>query len=444
MSTSRGDTGRQPVRAVAARQLAKVRSGKASLADAIPEGDALLPDSRDRALMRLIVYQTVRTIYRREAALAVLLERPLPPAAHEVEALLLLALTQLDEGIDGDYAVIDASVQAARALGQPKFAGLVNALLRRAQRQGKGLYQELSMTAQVRFDHPQWMIERFSGDWPSRYESILTANNARAPTWLRVNRARGTRSALQATWAQAGIEAIAHDHLPDALMVNEVGDVTALPGWVEGMFSVQDLAAQAAVELLDVRPGMRVLDACAAPGGKLAHIAERHPELALLLGLDRDGRRLERTRKGMLRLGLQPMLKQADAADTDSWWRGALFDRVLIDAPCSGTGVIRRHPDIRLLRRDSDILPLARQQSRLLDALWPLLAPGAKLVYATCSVLKDENQRQIDAFLSRWPDAHAVEPSLPWFGTMAGVGRQNLPGDGDADGFFYAVLCKPR
>lgn len=427
---------------MAARLLANVRSAKSSLSEAIPEADTQLSDPRDRALLRLLIFQTLRSIYRRSAALKALLERPLPPAAREVEALLLLGLTQLDEKIDADYAVIDASVEAARALGKPQYSGLVNAVLRRAQRDGNALYAETQNRLETQFDHPQWLIERLQHDWPEDYQSTLTANNLRAPTWLRCNRSRCSSEALVQTLAEAGLEARSHPMLPDAVEVLGAGDVTGLPGWESGDFSVQDLAAQLAVELLELRPGLRVLDACAAPGGKLAHIAEREPKLGYLLGLDSDGKRVERTREALKRLGILPVLKQADAAQPSIWWNGLLFDRILIDAPCSGTGVIRRHPDIRLLRRASDIAAMAQQQSLLLDALWPLLRPGGRLVYATCSVLKDENQHQIASFMARTPDARATPVPAPWFGREAGVGRQNLPGVGDADGFYYAVLDK--
>ncbi len=431
-----------PVRALAARLLANVRSAKSSLSEAIPDADTRLSDPRDRALLRLLIFQTLRTIYRRTAALKSLLERPLPPAAREVEALLLLGLTQLDEKIDADYAVIDASVEAARALGKPQYSGLVNAVLRRAQRDGSALYADMQNQLETAFDHPQWLIDALRRDWPEDYQPILAANNLRGSTWLRCNRRRCTSEALIQSLADSGFEARLHQMLPDAIEVFGAGDVTGLPGWESGNFSVQDLAAQLAVELLELRPGLRVLDACAAPGGKLAHMAEREPDLGYLLGLDSDGKRVERTREALRRLGIQPVLKQADAAQPSTWWNGLRFDRILIDAPCSGTGVIRRHPDIRLLRRGSDIAAMVQQQSLLLDALWPLLQPGGRLVYATCSVLKDENQQQISAFLARSHDALATPVPAPWFGREAGVGRQNLPGVGDADGFFYAVLEK--
>lgn len=429
-----------PPRAIAARMLARILRGKGSLNDSLPEADRLLTDPRDRGLVRVLLYAALRSFYRRCAALQCLLKRPLPASAVEVEALLLLGLTQLDEAIDTDYAVIDTSVNAVRALGQPQFSSLVNAVLRSAQREGKNLYRQIPERDSIRFNHPDWLIAKLRADWSYQAEAILDANNLPATLWLRVNRQRTTRDALLARLREVKFAADPHPYLSDAIKLEGAGDVTQIPGWEEGWFSVQDIAAQLAVELLDLKPELSVLDACSAPGGKLAHIAEREPGLSLLIGLDSDGKRVERTRSALSRLGLNPKLKHADAAEPQQWWQGQVFDRILIDAPCTGTGVIRRHADIRLLRRESDVEALCKQQTRLLEALWPLLAPQAKLVYVTCSVLKDENEFQIAAFLQRHKDARANASVPEWFGQASGHGRQNFPGKGDADGFFYAVL----
>lgn len=429
-----------PLRAVAARLLSRLQHGEGSLSDGLPEADAVIADSRDRALLRLMLYETLRSFYRRKSALASLLQRPLAASAREVEALLLLGLTQLDLGIDVDYAVVDSTVEATRALGQPQLAGLVNAILRRALREATALRSAALQSEACRFDHPQWLIDRLRIDWGAKADLILDANNAQPPLWIRVNTARYSRDALQLALRDASLECIQHPHLADALSVTGHGDVLRFPGWQEGWFSVQDAAAQAAVEMLDLKPGLRVLDACAAPGGKLAHIAEREPGLRQLLGLDNDAKRIVQTRESLARLGLAPELMVADASNVSMWWQGELFDRILLDAPCSGTGVIRRHPDIRLLRRDSDVAELVDKQRALLAALWPLLTPGGRLVYSTCSVLKDENEHQIAAFLSNHPDAFLRPNGPEWFGEPGQFGWQNLPGQGDADGFYYAVL----
>lgn len=428
-----------PIRAIAAQALAQLRRGGASLTELLADADGVVADARDRAQLRAILYASLRGIYRYEALLAQLLTRPLPQRHDAVSALLINGLAQLELGIDAPYAVVDASVTAARALGETNLAGLVNAVLRRFQREREALVAALPQTPEVTHNHPAWMICRFERDWPQDAGALCAANNAPAPTWLRVNRRRSARDALLALLAAHGISASAHPQLTDALRVEHGIDVTQLGGFAEGEFSVQDGAAQLAVDLLDLQAGQHVLDACCAPGGKLAHIAEREPGLASLVGVDIDAARIERTRTGLVRLQLQAELFAADLRQHTAISRRR-FDRILLDAPCSGTGVIRRHPDIRLLRRDADIAALMRTQAELLDALWPLLAPGGRLVYATCSVLADENDGQVAAFLERRRDAVALDAVPAWFGRAQRHGRQNLAGEGGLDGFFYAVL----
>lgn len=430
-----------PIRAVAAQILATLRRGGASLTDLLADADTRIDDARDRAQLRAILYASLRGIFRYEALLRALLAKPLPKRHESVEALLINGLAQLELGIDAAYAVVDASVTAARALGETNLAGLVNAVLRRFQRERVALIAALPVTPEIAHNHPAWMIRRFERDWGEAALAIFAANNAPAPTWLRVNRRRRSRDELQALLAAHGIAASLHPHLPDAVRVDHGLDVTQLPGFAEGEFSVQDGAAQVAVEVLDLQPGLHVLDACCAPGGKLAHIAEREPALASLVGVDIDAARIERTRSGLARLHLEAELFAADLRQHTAISRRR-FDRILLDAPCSGTGVIRRHPDIRLLRRESDIAALLKTQAELLDALWPLLAPGGRLVYATCSVLADENDAQVAAFLERRRDALALDVVPEWFGRAQPHGRQNLVGDNGFDGFHYAVLAR--
>lgn len=429
-----------PIRAVAAQTLAHLRRGGASLTDLLAEADTHIDDARDRAQLRAILYASLRGIFRYEALLRALLAKPLPKRHDAVEALLINGLAQLELGIDAAYAVVDASVTAARALGETNLAGLVNAVLRRFQREREALVAALPNSPEIAHNHPAWMIRRFEHDWGAAARLLFTSNNAAAPTWLRVNRRRRQRDELLSLLAAHGIEAAAHPHLPDALRVDHGLDVTQLHGFAGGEFSVQDGAAQLAVELLDLKPGQHVLDACCAPGGKLAHMAERESDLASLVGVDIDAARIERTRSGLARLQIEAELFAADLRQHTAISRRR-FDRILLDAPCSGTGVIRRHPDIRLLRRDSDIAALRKTQAELLDALWPLLAPGGRLVYATCSVLADENDGQVAAFLERRRDAQALAVVPSWFGRAQAHGRQNLAGDDGFDGFYYAVLA---
>ncbi|HWT16808.1 MAG TPA: 16S rRNA (cytosine(967)-C(5))-methyltransferase RsmB [Patescibacteria group bacterium] len=430
-----------PIRAVAAQILANLRRGGASLTDLLADADARIEDARDRAQLRAILYASLRGIFRYEALLRALLAKPLPKRHDTVEALLINGLAQLELGIDAAYAVVDASVTAARALGETNLAGLVNAVLRRFQREREALVAALPPTPEITHNHPGWMIRRFERDWGDSAAALFAADNAPAPTWLRVNRRRHDRDALLGALAAHGIDASAHAHLPDAIRIDHGLDVTQLPGFAEGRFAVQDGAAQLAVELLDLAPGQQVLDACCAPGGKLAHVAEREPALASLVGVDIDAARIDRTRSGLARLHLEADLFAADLRQHSVLSRRR-FDRILLDAPCSGTGVIRRHPDIRLLRRDADIAALLQTQAQLLDALWPLLAPGGRLVYATCSVLADENDGQVAAFLERRRDAQALAAVPAWFGRSQRHGRQNLVGEGGFDGFYYAVLAR--
>lgn len=428
-----------PVRAQAARVLATLRRGGASLTDLLVGVDAQLDDARDRAQLRAIVYATLRGIFRYEALLTALLAKPLPKRHDAVEALLLNGLAQLELGIDAPYAVVDASVAAARDLGETHLAGLVNAVLRRFQRERSALIAALPDRAEIRDNHPAWMLRRFARDHGDDAAAMIAANNAPAPLWLRVQARRQSREALLHALDAFGMSASVHPHLRDAVRIDTGFDVAMWPPFAAGDVSVQDASAQLAADLLDLRPGLRVLDACCAPGGKLAHIAEREPGLAMLVGLDSDGGRLARTREGLARLGLDADLHVADARSEVPFAAGT-FDRILLDAPCSGSGVIRRHPDIRLLRRESDLDALCRTQAQLLDALWPLLAPGGRLVYATCSVFADENDAQVAAFLDRRRDARALPVVPEWFGTATRFGRQNRSGEGGGDGFYYAVL----
>lgn len=430
-----------PLRAQAARALARIALDGVSLRTELAAASGGIADPRDRALLAAMLFESARGWLRWDAAAAALLDKPLPPRARELRALLVVGFVQLAVLDLPAYAVVAACVEAARLLGQPRHAGLVNAILRRFLRERAALEAQLDRDPVTRHAHPRWLIDAIERDWSDQAEAILAANNRQAPLTLRVNRRRTDRAALLARFEEAGVAAQAPEDLPDALVLEHSQDVTRLPGYAEGWFSVQDGAAQRVADLLDLRGGLRVLDACAAPGGKAAHALERAD--VVLLALDRDAARLPRIGDNLHRLGLEATVRAGDAAQPARWWDGQAFDRILIDAPCSATGIVRRQPDVKLHRRAADLAPLAATQRRLLDALWPLLAPGGRLVYATCSLLRAENQ----AVLAQFLDAHdnALASPLPdRFGLAAGVGRQNLPGEGGMDGFYYAVLEKPR
>ncbi len=425
-------TGVEP-RIAAARVLEAVlhrgRSLKVAFAAELPA----LADVRDRALVEAIVFAALRQRARYDATIAAWMTRPPRRRDGELRALLLAGFAQLDAMALPAHAALDATVDAARALGRAHQAGLVNALLRRAQREGIA-------PADAAATWPDWLRARVEADWPADAAALYAASAQSAPTWLRINRARGTREASLTRLHAAGIDASVHPELPDALRIEGSVAVAGLPGFDEGLVSVQDGSAQLVADAFAPPPGARVLDACAAPGGKAAHLLERDPSLRVL-ALDIDPRRVRRMDESFARTGAVIATRAADATVPETWWDGSPFDAILIDAPCSATGIVRRQPDVLLHRRASDLDALADVQARLLDALWPLLAPGGALLYATCSILREENEGRIAAFLARTPEA-AVEPLDGRFGREAGAGRQRLTGDDGMDGFFYARLRK--
>jgi 16S rRNA (cytosine967-C5)-methyltransferase len=419
------------VRAAAAKLVARV------LDERVP-ADELLPATgiaaRDQPLLAALVLGSLRWHFRLEWQAQRLLARPLARGQTALAALLRVGLLQLQELRIPPHAAVSATVDAAALLGAPNFGGLVNAVLRRFQREREQLGRAAADVPEARFAHPRWLIDALRADYPEAWQGILDANNAAPPLWLRVNLARTTRAAYLEKLAAAGVEAAASPDVDSAVLVARPVGVGALPGFAAGFVSVQDVAAQRAAPLLMLAPGQRVLDACAAPGGKAGHILEATAGSADVWAVDRDAGRLDRVRENLERLGLAAKLVAGDAAAPDDWWDGRPFDRILIDAPCSATGVIRRHPDIKVLRRPADVDRAVVLQARLLRALWPLLAPGGRLVYATCSILKRENEAQIDAFRA---DEAAIEPS-------AGVASLQLkPEEAGGDGFYYAWLGKP-
>lgn len=427
------------LRAAAARAVARVLDGASASAVLPAVADEVPP--ADRALCSELVLGTLRFAPRYERMLAHLMSRPLGKRGRVAHAALLVGVHQLLELSIPEHAAVAETVEAQKRNGADWAVGLTNAVLRRVARERDALATELAADPEYQYAHPRWFIETVMRDWPAEYAAILAAGNQRAPLTLRVNRLRISRDALLEAFAAAGIAAVAHESAPDAVVLAGSADPRRLPGFAEGWFSVQDAAAQLAVGLLDLGPGLRVLDACAAPGGKAAHALEREPGLAELVAVDADASRLDRVAENLLRLGSRATLVAADAGATAAWWDGHRFDRILLDAPCSATGVIRRHPDIKLLRRPTDIDALVATQERLLAALWPLLVPGGRLVYATCSVLEREGARQIARFLAAHADAVALPIAADW-GRPRGFGRQILPGEAAMDGFFYACLVR--
>ena len=426
-------------RALAATALAEIALRGMSLREAMERHAPKLADPRDRALLMALLSDGARWWLRFEPAVERLLSQSLRRKEPAVHALLVLGLVQLEILEMQDYAAVAATVEATRALKRPRLAGLVNAVLRRWQRERDRLLAELDASPPTRHAHPVWLAEAIARDWPDQSEAVMAADNLEPPLMLRANRRITSREALLERLHLDGQTASAHPWLADALVLPNGGDVTRLPGFAAGEFAVQDGAAQAAANLLDARPGQRVLDACAAPGGKACHLLERS-ELSLV-ALDADPRRMRRIGENLQRLGVRAELRVGDASTPDAWWDGQPFDRILIDAPCSATGVLRRRPDVRLHRRESDIAALAAQQQHILRGLWPLLKPGGRLLYATCSLLRAENEAAIEALLAVAGDAQVAPLTLP-AGQAAALGWQILPGDGGLDGMYYAALVK--
>jgi 16S rRNA (cytosine967-C5)-methyltransferase len=421
----------------AARGLAEVLDRGRSLTETLAGLDREFADGRDRALVRRLCNRVLRDRPALEWRLSQLLDKPLPKRAREIHYLLLTALDQLIEGREPAHAVVHASVAAARASRQPRLAGLVNAVLRNYQRRGDALAERLPDDPALRLGYPEWLLARIRRDWPHRWQSIAGAGNAAPPTWLRANRRRTSPAELRERLLAEGLPAELAAHAPDAVRLARAVRVGTLPGFAEGAFSVQDAGAQLAARLLDLHDGQHVLDACAAPGGKAAHALERAD--IDLTAVDADPARARRVEATLQRLGLQARVVVGDARRPDVWAGDATWDRILIDAPCTGTGVLRRHPDIRWLRRAADVDANSATQRALLAALWPRLRPGGLLVYATCSILHAENRDVIEDFAARHDDARVAEPELP-DAVAVGPGCQILPGSLDRDGFYYAVL----
>ena len=427
-------------RLAAAKALTAVLNGKASLNSSLPlQLDKV--EVRDRGLTQDLAFGTARWQPRLSALANKLLQKPFKAADADVEALLLVGLYQLLYTRIPAHAAIGETVGCADKLKKPWAKALLNAVLRNAHPQSEALLAELERDPVVRTAHPRWLQKSLKAFWPEQWEAICAANNAHPPMILRVNRRHHSRDAYLQLLVEAGIEAQPCTFSQDGIVLAAACDVRNLPGFAEGWISVQDEAAQLAADLLDLAPGQRVLDACCAPGGKTCHILEVEPKLAGVVAVDLEAKRLVRVRENLERLGLSAELIAADGRDTATWWDGKPFQRILLDAPCSATGVIRRHPDIKLTRQPDDIAALATLQGELLDAMWPTLEVGGILLYATCSTLPTENTEVIEAFLARTPGARELDIAGQ-FGIKQPHGRQLLAQEGGHDGFYYAKLIK--
>lgn len=429
------------VRAEAARVVAALLEEHGSLAQLLPKAEDKV-EERDRALLRELCYGSARSAPRLQLIAAKLLRKK--PDDALLSALILLGLYQLEYTRIPNHAAISATVNAARSLGLERATGVINGVLRNALRNREQLQRKLSGNPQFSSMHPAWLQQRVKEAWPTQASAIFRANNANPPMTLRVNSAKISRADYLQQLDDTGLSADPCPVSPVGITLLEPVSVGVLPGFADGLVSVQDESAQLAAMLLAPQAGERVLDACAAPGGKSCHLLEQQPSIELS-ALDIKERRLDRVVENLNRNGLHAQLICADAAQPEAWWDGQQYDRILLDAPCSATGVIRRNPDIKLLRRDEDITELAQRQSKLLHALWPLLKPGGSLLYATCSILPTENSEVAAAFIAETKDASDNTPDLlndnPW-GEQQAAGMQLLPQADGGDGFYYALLSK--
>lgn len=422
--------------------LQQVVAGGRSLGDALTDGQSGLGRGEDRAFVQELCYGSLRWHFRLRALAEALLSRPLKPRDQDLLLVIELGLYQLLYTRVPAHAALAETVELARALGKPWAVGLVNGVLRRFQRELPQRLSAADARDEVRYAFPPWLQQSLSTAWPECWRQILEACNQRPPMSLRVNLRRTGRDQYLARLAAEGLSAEPLPYLSEGLVLDRPVEVQRVPGFSEGLISVQDGGAQLAAGLLQLEPGQRVLDACAAPGGKTCHILESAPHLAELVALDLDADRLERVRENLRRLDLRATVVQGDAAAPEgAWATPGGYQRILLDAPCSATGVIRRHPDIKILRRAQDIPALVDLQTRMLEAIWPLLAPAGILVYATCSLLPQENEQQLKSFLARRSDARELPIRADW-GHARDVGRQTLPGEQSMDGFYYACLEK--
>lgn len=428
------------VRTAAAQVLAQILRNQGSLSSLLPAFSSQIAEN-DRSLLQELCFGTCRYHPQLQAYLECLLDKPLRAKDSDVQAILLLGLYQLLHTRIPDHAAIGETVEVTRHINKPWATSLVNGVLRKFQRDSNKLSDALNQNNAFQSNHPAWLDGMLRKNWPEQFISLAAANNQHPPFNLRVNTHKLRREQYIEQLTELGIDAKPAQFSPYGITLAQPCDPRKLPGFNEGLVSVQDEAAQLAGDLLQLSPNLRVLDACAAPGGKTGHMLEIEPSLQVT-ALDAEERRLARVHENLERLGVAAAIRCGDATQPENWWDSIAYDRILLDAPCSATGIIRRHPDIKILRTPEEIIRLAELQGQLLDALWPLLKPGGILLYATCSVMPRENTKVIESFLLRQPQAICDTLDVPW-GLPQPRGRQLLPQQDGHDGFYYARLRKP-
>jgi 16S rRNA (cytosine967-C5)-methyltransferase len=422
------------LRALTAKAVAQVLEHGVSLSQILPTLQAPL-DDKDRALMQELCFGILRTLPQLEGYIRQLMAKPLTGKQRTVHYLLMVGIYQLAYTRIPPHAALSETVEGTIALKNPQLKGLVNGVLRQFQRQQTQL-QAADNAQESHCLHPSWLVKRLQKAYPDHASAIMEANNQRPPMWLRVNRTFHSRDHYLLLLEKADLVGYSHRTLPDAIRLETPCNVDRLPGFAQGWVTVQDASAQGCALLLDPQPGEVILDLCAAPGGKTTHILELAPT-ARVTAVDSDQQRIARVEENLQRLGQQARIIVGDGREPGQWSDGQIWDRILLDAPCSATGVIRRHPDIKWLRRDRDIDELTLLQKQILEAIWPWLKPGGTLLYATCSVLPEENRDQIQAFLASHTDAE-----LGATGDAGQPGIQCLPAPDEGDGFFYAKMMK--
>jgi len=427
------------LRYITAGILSSVIKDGQSLTTALDHSFKVIDEAKDRAFIQALSFGVIRQYHRLDFILQQLLSKPLRNKDADIKMLLLIGLYQLKYMRVKSHAAVSETVTAAKKKSWAK--SLINGVLREYIREQDSFEEKADHNQVAINSHPQWLIDKIATDWPEHREQILLENNQQPPMVLRVNLAKTDQQAYLKLLAKQSIVAKAVVFCRSAIILEQAVAVEKLPGFFDGLVSVQDTAAQLTAELLDAQAGESVLDLCAAPGGKTAAILEAQPGLKSMLAVDIDEHRLTRVTENLQRLKLQADIRVGDASKSEEWVENQLFDRILVDAPCSALGVIRRHPDIKVLRRESDLIELQKIQQQILIAAWNLLKPGGVLLYATCSILKQENEKQIEAFLMAHGDAMESVIDADW-GKKATFGRQILTGDGAMDGFYYAKLIK--
>ncbi len=439
MYWDRGLANSSNVRKIAVLVLLSVHNEGFSLTRQIARHSQLLRKNEQSLLME-ICYGSLRWDIQLQRILDKLMEKPLRRKDSDISLLIKTGLYQLHHMRVVEYAAVQETVNVTSQLNKKWAKGVVNAVLRRYIRDKNQILQSLKRDELFNLSFPAWMVELFRRDWPNDWEQIIKASNTRPPMVLRVNHNINTTQNYLKRLEDAGISATCSEIVDTAIILDNPTDVVNLPGFDSGSASVQDIGAQLAAKLLKPKPGELLLDACAAPGGKTGHLLECVKEVELI-AIDSEPDRCKLIEDNLQRLHLRTKVISADASKPNDWWNGRLFDAILADVPCSALGVIRRHPDIKVLRKMEDIKALQRIQLSIICALWPLLKPGGRMLYCTCSVLKDENDRQIERFLSTHKDAESINIKAKW-GVPQTNGRQLLSGMHHVDGFYYALLHK--